>query len=341
MNDQIGLVTVPFTVAFKTKMVPDLKDNEILIEIHSSCLCGSDLHIFKGRHPAVKLPVTIGHEFAGVVVKTGEQAKKFKIGDRVTVEPSSVCGVCEACRTGHYSYCTRISFLYREGNGAMCKYIAVREDFTYLLPDAVSDDAGAMIEPLAVAVHATRRGDIRLGERILVIGAGAIGILVAALCYRSGAKTVLLVDRVDYRLAKAREIAPILTINTSENDLRQAVQDTFGPNGPDKVFECVGLQDTLNDAMALVRMGGLVTVVGIFEQPQAMINAALFVSREIRVQGSQSYCFDFQTAIDLAPEIRPERLITHSFPMSQLQCALNMAIDRTAESVKIVVHPDW
>jgi (R,R)-butanediol dehydrogenase/meso-butanediol dehydrogenase/diacetyl reductase/L-iditol 2-dehydrogenase len=223
----------------------------------------------------------------------------------------------------------------------MCKYIAVREDFTYRLPDSVSDDAGAMIEPLAVAVHATRRGDIGLGDSVLVIGAGAIGILVAALCHRSGAGKVLLTDRVDHRLSKACELAPILTANTAETDLHQAVRDTFGPNGPDKVFECVGLQETLNDAMALVRMGGLVTVIGIFEQPQATINASLFVSREIRVQGSQSYCFDFQTAIDLAPELRPERLITHTFPMSQLQQALDTAIDRQAQSVKIALRPDW
>lgn len=341
MNDQIGLVTEPMTVAFQMKAIPDLKDNEILIEIRSSCLCGSDLHIFKGRHPAVKLPVTIGHEFAGVVVRTGVQADRFRTGDRVTVEPSSVCGVCQACRTGHYSYCSKISFLYREGNGAMCKYIAVAEDFVYRLPDSVSDDCGAMIEPLAVAVHATRRGGVRLGERVLIIGAGAIGILVAALCHRSGAKTVLLTDRVSHRLAKAQELAPIQTVNTQEHDLRQAVLAAFGPDGPDQVFECVGLKETLNDAMSLVRMGGLVTVVGIFEQPQATINASLFVSREIRVQGSQSYCFDFQTAIDIAPELKPERLITHSFPMSQLQSALETALDRTAESVKIVLHPDW
>jgi len=341
MNDQIGIVKEPLKVTFQPKPIPELHDNEILIEIRTSCLCGSDLHIFKGRHPAVRLPVTIGHEFAGVVVRTGRQAHRFQPGDRVTVEPSVVCGVCDACRTGHYSYCRKITFLYREGNGAMCKYMAVREDFTYRLPDTVSDDAGAMIEPLAVAVHATRRGDIRLGDTVLVIGAGAIGILVSALCHRSGAGKVLLTDRVDHRLAKALELAPILTANTAVSDLHQTVHDIFGPDGPDKVFECVGLQDTLNDAMALVRMGGLVTVIGIFEQPQATINAALFVSREIRVQGSQSYCFDFQTAIDLAPEIRPERLITHTFPMSQLQQALETAIDRTSQSVKIALRPDW
>ncbi|MGB3964310.1 MAG: alcohol dehydrogenase catalytic domain-containing protein, partial [Tepidanaerobacteraceae bacterium] len=187
LKNRVGRVIEPGKVDFLLRTVDEPKEQQVVIKIASSAICGSDLHIFKGKHPSAPLPVTIGHEFAGEVVAVGSKVSKVKIGDRVTVEPVIVCGKCRACRTGNYGYCENISFTYRVGDGAMADYITVEEPYVYKLPEHLSYSAGALIEPLAVAVHAVRRADIKLGEKVLVIGAGAIGILVAALCRRRGA----------------------------------------------------------------------------------------------------------------------------------------------------------
>lgn len=339
METRIGRVCEAMKVDFLTQEVPNPAADEVLIKIKASAICGSDLHIFKGKHPAVSLPVTIGHEMSGDVVAVGEGVTHVQIGTRVTVEPCIVCGTCEACRHGDYGYCEHISFTYRNGDGAMADYITVKAPYVYPLPDAISYETGALIEPLSVATHAVRRADIKLGETVLVIGAGAIGMLVAAICKQCGAKDVIITDFSDARLAAAKELGATVTINTGNEDLTQKLDEITNGKGVDKSFECVGREETFHQAILSLRRNGLATIIGIFENPNINIPASRFVTHEIRVQGAQGYCWDFPIAIELAKSINLQRLITHTFPLSQLQQALETCFDRNAGSIKVLLKP--
>ncbi|NLM97814.1 MAG: zinc-binding dehydrogenase, partial [Halanaerobiaceae bacterium] len=297
------------------------------------------LHIFKGKHPSAPLPVTIGHEFAGDVVAVGSEVKKVKIGDRVTVEPVIVCGKCTACLKGNYGYCENISFTYRIGQGAMTNYITIGEPYVYKLPDHLSYDAGALIEPLSVATHAVRRADIKLGEKVLVIGAGAIGLLVAALCRKRGAAEVVVSDLSEKRLKMALELGATRVVNPSAEDLEKFVYELTDGTGMDKTFECVGLEQTFNQAMMTLRKNGLATVIGIFEQTEITIPVTRFITHEIKVQGSQGYCWDFPIALEMSGEIDLEKLVTHKFRLEELQQALELSLDKNSGAVKVIINP--
>lgn len=337
--NRIATVASPGCVEFVTRPIPKPKDDEVLIRIVSSAICGSDLHIFKGKHPSAVLPSAIGHELSGMVVDVGKQVVSFKVGDRVTVEPVIVCGVCADCVSGNYGHCRNISFLYRRGDGALADYICVKEKHVYKLPDNLSYNEGALIEPLAVAVHAVRRADIKLGETVVIFGAGAIGILTAALCRRCGAAQVAVVDHNDLRLAKAVEMGATASINSLSQDVYAAIRELSNANGADKTFECVGKETTFNLAMSVLKKNGLATIVGIFEEPNITINAARFVTHEIHVQGAQGYCWDFSLAIEMASEIELNKMISHEFDLENVQEAFSILLNSHSEAMKIIVHP--
>lgn len=340
MQSRVGRVFAEGQTELFVRPVAPPKKGEVVIRIRASALCGSDLHIFRAKHPSVPLPATIGHEFSGDIVAIGSDVLDLSIGDRVTVEPCEACGTCDACRHGEYGSCDSLSFIYRKGDGALADYITVKAASVFRLPDDISYETGALIEPLSVAVHAVRRTDVRLGESVLVLGAGAIGILAAALCRRSGATTVIVSDYDAFRLEMAKTMGATHTVNPGKgDDLSAVVKDVTGGKGVDKVLECVGRQETFVAAMKHLRKQGTATVVGIFEQPEITIPVMKLVNNEIRVQGSQGYCWDFPVALQVAAEIGLEKLVTHRFPLDQLQLALTTALDRTQNTVKVILKP--
>ena len=339
LTSRVGRVVAEATTDFLIRDVPAPKADEVVIRIKASALCGSDLHIFKAKHPSVPLPATVGHEFAGDITAMGKDVTGLAIGQRVTAEPCEACGVCDACRHGEYGSCDQLSFIYRRGDGAMADYITVKAASVFPLPEQLSYEAGALVEPLAVAVHAVRRADVRMGETVLVIGAGAIGLLVAALCKRSGAAEVIVTDHAAFRLEMAAKLGATRTVNGREEDLETVVRALTHGKGVDKAFECVGREETFVAAMSLIRKKGLATVVGIFEQKEITIPVMRIVNNEIRIQGSQGYCWDFPIALQMATEIGLEQLVTHTFALDDLQLALETASDRTQNTVKVVVKP--
>ncbi|MFV0413368.1 MAG: zinc-binding dehydrogenase [Oscillospiraceae bacterium] len=340
LENKVGRVYEPGKVDFISRTVPELAADEMVIKVVASAICGSDLHIFKGKHPSVPLPATIGHEFSGDVAAMGSGVTGFALGDRVTVEPCIVCGTCDACRHGEYGYCENISFTYRNGDGAMANYVKVKAPYVYKLPAHLSYEAGALIEPLSVATHAVRRADIKMGENVLVLGAGAIGLLVAALCRLCGAGEVLVCDHAAARLTLAKELGATATVNPNEGEsVEEAVQRVTGGKGMDKTFECVGRESTFVQAMTTLKKNGLATIIGIFEKPDITIPAMRFINYEIKVQGAQGYCWDFPIAIKMTRDIDLEKLITHTFALENLQQALETCFDRSAGSVKVIIKP--
>lgn len=340
MNNRLGRIASAQTVDFIERPVPPLGRTQVLIRIKASCICGSDLHIFRDRHPAVRLPVTIGHEFSGVVEAVGSDVSRVRPGDRVTVEPVVACGKCPACRRGEYGYCECISFTYREGDGAMADWFVGEEERVFPLPDSVSFEEGALTEPMAVALHAVRRADIRLGDTVVVLGAGAIGILIAAICRRLGAADIVISDMSGFRLEMAARLSGARTVDIRQEDVCQVVKERSGGRGFDKSFECVGREETLHQAIDCVKTNGLVTNVGIYERPQIAFDASLLVKKELRLQGSQGYCWDFEQAIQLLQELHPLPMITHTFALSNLQTAFDTLLDPASNAIKVCVKPE-
>ncbi len=339
LQNHIGEVYEPFKVRFLDNTIEGLAPDEVLVKVRASAICGSDLHIARGKHPSAPLPVTIGHEFSGDIAAVGTDVTSVREGQRVTVEPCIVCGKCEACRHGNYGYCEHINFTYRLGHGAMADYVVVKEPYVYELPDYLTYETGALIEPLSVATHAVRRADIRLGETVLIIGAGAIGMMVAAMCRRSGAARIIIADFSDDRLAMALQVGATDAVNSGREDLEEAVRRLTGGKGVDKSFECVGRESCFIQAIMTLKANGSCTVVGIYEKPMVTFPASRLVTHEIHIQGAQGYCWDFPVAIAAARDLPMEKFITHTFPMDQLQTALDTALDPKSGSIKVLLKP--
>ena len=337
VQNRIGQIYEPFKTRFLKREIARLADDEVLVRIRASAICGSDLHIARGRHPSAPLPCTIGHEFSGDVAAAGDGVTRVRAGDRVTVEPCIVCGECEACRRGDYGYCEHITYTYRNGDGAMADYIVIKEPYLYALPPYLTYETGALMEPLSVATHAVRRAGVSLGESVLIIGAGAIGMMVAAMCRQSGAGQIIIADFSDARLGVALEMGADTAINSGRTDLEAEIARITGGRGVDKSFECVGHESCFRQAINTLRHGGTATIVGIYENQDLHFAPARLVTHEIRVQGAQGYCWDFPVAIAAARRIPLEKLITHRFPLSSLQEALDTALSRDSGSIKVLL----
>jgi len=333
----MATIAAPGKIEFRELPVHDPAPGEVMIQVQSAAICGSDLHLFKGKHPSVQLPSAVGHELSGVVIEKGVEVTRFKEGDRVTVEPVIACGHCEYCLRGQYHLCSNISFQYRKGQGAFAKYFYAPENRTYKLPDSLSFEEGALIEPLSVAVHAVKKSGIRIGDSAAVFGAGAIGLLVCALVKHAGGSSVFSVDVSDFRLQKAAEMGASQTINNLADDALAVIREGTRGLGVNLAFEAVGREQTLSQALESVRKGGSVTLLGIFEESETRLPVHLFIQREISLAGSQGYAWDFEDAIQLAENglVPLKNMVTHRFPLEDLQKGFDLLLTPGNQAIKV------
>lgn len=333
-------VTAPGKIEFLEKELAPPGEREVLIAVRAAAICGSDLHIFKGKHPSAPLPVSVGHEIAGEVLETGPGVSRLRVGERVTVEPVIACGRCEACRKGQYHLCQNISFQYRRGQGGFGKYFVVSEAHAFRLPEQISYAEGALVEPLAVALHALKRSELRMGERCAIFGAGAIGLLLLMLAQVAGAGCTAIVDVQDFRLQKALELGASRAINARLEDVLAAIHALSGGQGVERSFEAVGLEGTLMQALQALKKGGRATLLGIFEDSEARLPVNLFVQREIALAGSQGYNWDFQDGLALLEQgkldLKP--LITHRLKLEALQEGFELLSTPGNRALKVVVE---
>lgn len=239
------VMTAPGNIEFREVETPTPKAGEVLIKIMEIGVCGSDIHVWHGKHPFTSYPVTQGHEVSGEVAALGEGVTGFTIGQKVTIQPQVVCGKCYPCRHGKYNLCEELKVMGFQTTGVASEYFAVDAKKVTPLPDTMSFDEGAMIEPLAVAVHAVRKfGDIK-DMCVAVLGAGPIGILVAQTAKGMGAKSVLITDVSEVRLAKAKECGVDFCVNTKNVDFGDAMVEAFGPDKADVIYDCAGNDITM------------------------------------------------------------------------------------------------
>ena len=338
----MAMAIEPGKIAFVDRELSELSPSEVLVKTRAASICGSDLHLFKGKHPAVSLPAAVGHELAGEILKVGAGVTRVKEGDRVVVEPVIVCGECRFCRQGDYNLCTSINFHYRKGQGSFAPYFVAEETWVHQLPDNISFAEGSLMEPLSVAVHAVQKARLQLGQNVAVFGAGAIGLLVVLLAKRSGAGKIYSVDVQEYRLEKARELGATAVFNNMDGDAVAAVFEATEKVGVDVSFEAVGLETTLFQSLEVLRKGGTAILLGLFAEPQVTIPANIFVQKEISLIGSQGYCHDFQTALGLvgSGDITLKPLVTHTLPLTSLREGFDILRDPEKKGIKVVITID-
>lgn len=336
---RMAFVKSPGNVYFEKKSLPSLNPTEVLIKIKASAFCGSDIHTLKGLHPDVQLPTAIGHEFSGVIEDCGSDVSAHKVGDRVCVEPLLSCGKCYYCLRGQYLYCPDLKVQYRLGQGALADYFVTPERWVYKLPDSVSFNEGSLIEPVSVALHAARRSDLKPGEDVAVFGCGTIGLLLIQVARSLGAANVYAIDLISSKLKIAESFGAIPLDASRQNPVEFLTGLPKG--GVDRTFEAVGMQETLDQAIDSLHRGGVLTVVGIFEKPEIRLNSRIFAAREISINGSCAYCWDFSDAIALVADGRVllQPLITHILALEDLPNISAILKDKTKPPVKIIFNP--
>ena len=310
--------------------IPRPNDNQVLIKVKACGICGSDIHSYTGHHPLVKPPIVLGHEYSGIIKEVGDKVEGLKKGDLVTAEIVVNCGKCYACTHGKYQICEEGKYFGNIGiNGAMAEYVVMEYDKIHKLPENISPQQGAMVEPAAVGVHAVRSSKFCLGDVALVIGAGVIGNFAAQALKIAGARKVIITDLVDARLEKAKEVGIDYVVNVSKVDLAKWIDENIGKDNLDVIFDCVGTEKSINTAIENARKGSQIIMIGVPPE-NVSLKLAFLQDREIDLLGSCMYVKDdYVRTIDLIHQdrIKTDPLITHSFPFDEYQKAYNTALD--------------
>ncbi len=338
---QVRLVA-PQTVILEEVEKPAPADTQVLIRVKRIGVCGSDIHAYYDKHPYISCPIVQGHEFSGEVVETGERVKALAVGDRVTVIPQLVCGVCHPCTHGSYHICNELKVIGCQADGAAREFIPVDQELVVKLPQDMSFDHGAMVEPVAVGVHAVRRlGDVS-GMKILVLGAGPIGNLAAQVAKGLGAAAVMITDVSAFRLEKARDCGIDQVVNVAVELLESRIDSAFGIDRADAILECAGVQDTIEQAIGLARKGTDIIVVGVFAE-RPMVDLGLVQDKELRLIGTLMYkAEDYRTAIELiqSGSVRLDPLITKHFPFQEYADAYKYIEEYGDRSQKVLIDLD-
>jgi L-iditol 2-dehydrogenase len=341
-DDQMNqaVMVAPGKIEFRQVERPKPQPNEALIKVERIGVCGSDIHVYHGLHPYTSYPVVQGHEVSGVIAETGKDVTGFQAGDPVVFMPQVTCGTCHPCRHGMEHICDHLKVMGFQTNGAAQEYFPVPADQVIKIPANISLDHAAMIEPISVAVHALSRYGNVSEKNVVVLGAGTIGNLVAQVAEASGAAKVLVTDISDYKLSLAHACGIGCTINSSQVSLKDEISQQLGPDKADIILECVGVQDTIAQAIENARKGSLIVVVGVFgKKPQ--VDLGLVQDRELTLVGTLMYQKkDYQRAIQLVSQglLNLNPMITHRFPFSQYLQAYQAIEQLEGECLKVMIE---
>jgi L-iditol 2-dehydrogenase len=346
---QTLVVLEPNVLEIQEKPVPEPGPGEVLARVRSTAICGTDAHLIRGDYPGFwppAFPFTPGHEWAGEIVALGPGAEAFgwAVGDRVAGTSHNACGACQKCVEGRYNLCENYG---KPGLHAQYGHNAQGCDATYAvhdvkcifrLPDEVSFDEGAVVDPASIALHVARRGNIQPGDTVVVTGAGAVGLLAGDAATICGAARVVVAGR-GQRLQKAAAMG-FETVDTRAGDPVAAVRELTGGLGADVVLECAGVPETLTWAMAMLRRGGRCAMVGIPTEDVGLRLQPLVLD-ELELVGSRASAGEMRRVMPFVANgrVRVGELITHHFPLTEYAEALALFDDRSSGAIKIIINP--
>lgn len=344
MKEQMLRATLvgPKKIVLDRTEVPSPSKGEVLIKVCRVGVCGSDPTIYFGRHPYVTFPVIMGHEFSGEVEALGEEVDKPAIGTRVTVIPHLVCGICKACESQNYNLCESLRCTGAEADGAHVQYICMPQEMVIPIPDTMTMDDGAMVEPACVAYHGAKRGEIQNTDTVLIIGAGPIGIFCMESCKALGAKKVVIADRDGERLCLAEKLGADGTIDVSVEKLEDGLTRILGgAREVDVFYDCVGEKGkVLDQILQIAGRGTRIVIIGVLQNGYDIPHLPDFVQHELRLSGTTMYTpQDYKEMIQLMGEgtIKIDGMISHYFTLDQIKEVFEMIENREEKFFKIMI----
>ena len=334
-TQRVSVLGADLALRMEERPVPTPGPDEVLVRVRSVGVCGSDIHYFEHGRIAdfiVEAPLVLGHESSGTVVAVGDGVEDIALGSTVAMEPGVPCGSCEQCRAGRYNLCPDVQFFATPPvDGTFCEYVVLPRAFAHPVPDHVSFDAAALVEPLSVGVWACRKANVRVGSRVLVTGAGPVGVMAALVARAHGASAVTLSDTNPDRLAFASHLG-FATIDPRAVDLPSAV-------AVDVLLECSGASAAIDAGIRSVAPAGIVVLVGMSPDTMVALPVGVIQGRELWVTGTFRYAHTYPTAIDLVASgrIDLDALVSRAFPLEEAEEALTYS-RRDPAAMKVMVH---
>ena len=320
-------------LAIKELEMPKIPEGWALIKVSHAGICGTDLNIFAGTHPRAKAPLVMGHEFSGILMQDIPSLLK---GSRVVVYPLLSCGVCEPCKTGNKHVCNTLKLIGIDCDGAMAEYVAAPIDTILPLPSTVSLKVGALIEPIAVAVHSARVNGYQLGDNAIIFGCGTIGLCQALTLRHFGARDLVMVETDPTRAARAEGLG-FTVWNPITEDIRALTLERTGNNGFDWVFDCAGVQAVADMLLDVVKVKGRIVIVASYKKP-AMLPFFKGMAKETAILFTRVYTLkDFSIAAEVAgtePEF--ENIITHVLSADEAKEGFELLTSSGSGAVKVL-----
>jgi L-iditol 2-dehydrogenase len=334
-----ALFPAPNSLTMLERDTPSTAENQLLVKVAACGVCGTDLHIYRGLFPA-RFPLIAGHELAGVVEEAGPAVLHVRPGDHVAVDPNATCGNCRACQRGLGHLCSNLSAIGVTADGGFATHCLVMARQAHKIPKDMPFALAATAEPLACCLHGAERAQIKLGDVVVVIGAGFIGLLMVQLALLRGAATVIVSEPAAQKRETARRLGAHRLVDPEREDLAQVVRDLTQEAGADAVIECVGGQATAQEAVGLAGPGARVVLFGVApEADRVAVSPYDLYRREITITGSFVNPFTQAAALALlqSGRVKVAELITHRLPLDELARAF--ALIESREATKIVIEP--
>lgn len=334
----------PRKIKIKEVPKPEIRNPEdVLIKVMTVGICGSDLHYYQEGKIGiyvVEKPMILGHEASGKVVEIGKKVKRVKVGDKAAIEPGVSCGQCDFCNIGRYNLCPNVQFMATPPiDGALAEYVIHPESFVYKLPEQIDFEDGALIEPASVGLHALDLVSLKPADKILILGAGPIGLATLLFVKISGARAALS-DINNFRLKIAGDMGAEILMNSQKENVTERINLWTEGKGVKICFEAVGIPETTNLAFELTEPGGTVVGIGLGYQGKPALDVQKLIWKEIKFQGLQRYCHTYPRIIELLAggALSLKKLVTHRFPFEKVIEAFDFAVREKEKSIKVMVN---
>lgn len=343
MVNKAAYMTDVNTMFFKEVPMPQPGPKDVVVKVEYCGICGSDVHYYnKGRigDYIVQGEFILGHEVAGTVTELGSEVTTLKVGDRVALEPGITCGHCEQCKEGKYNLCKDVVFFATPPvQGALQNFVKHPADMCFKLPENVSTKEGALVEPLAVGLHACKQGGVGLGDSVVILGAGCIGLVTLLSAKAMGASNVIVVDLVEKRLEYAKKLGANHVINARTEDVEAKIAELLGERGADVVLETAGSPKTIYQTPFFAKRGGTVVLVGLAVDSTLQYNFSQVMNKELTIKSVFRYRNLYPTAINAIADgsIDVKQIVTHEFKFEDAKLAFDTVIADAQNVVKGVI----
>lgn len=342
----ISLLNKPFNMEMKEVKAPKIGATDVLVKVMAVGVCGSDVHYYEhGRvgEFVVEKPLILGHECSGVVTDVGSNVTRFKVGDRVAIEPGVPCGECEYCKSGKYNLCPDVEFLATPPvDGAFSQYISHPEGFLFHIPEALSYEEATLNEPFSVGVQACKRANVQPGSTVVIMGMGPVGLMAVVAAKAFGATKIIVSDLEKIRLDEALKLGATHAINIKEEGVATRINEITKGKGVNYAFETAGNPIALQNALAALNNGGTLAIVGLPQQENIELNIPFIANHEINIVGIFRYANTYDMGLEMLASTSADlnTMFTDAYDLNEAKEAMEQARTNKSGSLKVMVYPN-